>query len=168
MVRPIRRFPDPILKSTCRPAARDEARRVAVDLVDTMRAHPRCVGLAAPQIGEAIRVAVVDVSEHPLATAHNGLLVLVNATVEEAVGREVGREGCLSLPAVTADVRRARRIRVTTDSLDGGRHEIWAAGFEARAIQHELDHLDGILILDRVTSVRALHPRVLPALQRAP
>jgi len=168
LIRPVRRFPDPVLKRVCQPATPDQARRVAADLVDTMRAHPRCVGLAAPQIGETVRVAVVDVSGHPLATAYNGLLILVNATVEEAVGREVGREGCLSLPAVTADVRRARRIRVTTDSLDGGRVEIWAVGFEARAIQHELDHLDGILILDRVTSVRALHPRVLPALQRAP
>ncbi|HZU18704.1 MAG TPA: peptide deformylase [Candidatus Dormibacteraeota bacterium] len=168
MVRPVRRFPDPVLKHVCRPATCDEARRVAVDLVDTMRAHPRCVGLAAPQIGETVRVAVVDVSGHPLATAHNGLVILVNATVVEAVGREVGREGCLSLPAVTADVRRARRIRVAGDALDGGHLEIWAAGFEARAIQHELDHLDGILILDRVTSVRALHPRVLPARQRVP
>ena len=156
------RFPDPGLKTACRPATPDEARRVAADLVDTMRAHPRCVGLAAPQIGERVRVAVVDVRGHPLASAHNGVLALVDAVVAETAGSQVSREGCLSLPQVTADVRRARRIRVVGQRLDGrGKWEAWANGFEARAIQHELDHLDGVLILDRVTSVRALHPRLV-------
>jgi peptide deformylase len=162
LVRPVVRFPDPGLKTPCRAATPGEARRVAADLMDTIRAHPRCVGLAAPQIGEPVRVAVVDVRGHPLATAHNGLLALVNAVVVETAGSQVSREGCLSLPQTTADVRRARRIRVAGERLDGGgRCEVWAAGFEARAIQHELDHLDGLLILDRVTSVRALHPRLV-------
>jgi peptide deformylase len=163
LIRPVVRFPDPGLKTPCRAATPDEARRVAIDLVDTMRAHPRCVGLAAPQIGEPVRVAVVDVRGHALATSHNGLLALVNAVVVEAAGSQVSREGCLSLPQTTADVRRARRIRVAGELLSGGRCQVWAAGFEARTIQHELDHLDGVLILDRVTSVHALHPRLVAA-----
>lgn len=122
-----------------------------------MRAHPRCVGLAAPQIGEPVRVAVVDVRGHKLADTANGLLVLIDPVTEAAAGRHVAREGCLSLPAITADVRRATRIVVRTAA-----GPIWAAGFEARAIQHELDHLDGVLILDRVDSVHALFPRAMP------
>jgi peptide deformylase len=161
VVRPVVRFPDPRLKAVCRRATPAEARRVAADLIDTMRAHPRCWGMAAPQIGESVRVAVVDVRGHGLADAHNGLLVLVNAVVAESAGSQVAREGCLSLPALTADVKRARRVLVAGESVDGHPVEFWAGGFEARVVQHELDHLDGFLILDRVTSVRALHPRLL-------
>lgn len=119
-----------------------------------MRSHPRCVGLAAPQIGEPVRLAVVDVSEHPATAAHNGLLVLVNPEIIERAGAELGREGCQSLPGIMADVRRAKRLRL----LNAGR-EVWAAGFEARAIQHEMDHLDGVLILDRVDGLHALYAR---------
>jgi peptide deformylase len=162
LVRPVLEFPHPLLKTACRDAHLGEARRVAADLLDTMRAHPGCVGVAAPQIGEAVRVAVVDVREHRLTTSHNGLMVLVNPVIEVGLGSEVAREGCLSLPSVIAEVRRARRIRVFARDLDGHGQERWAAGFEARAIQHEVDHLDGILVLDRVTSVRGLHRRVPP------
>ena len=162
MVRQVIEFPDPRLKTVCRPAMPAEAERVAADLVDTMRSHPGCSGLAAPQIGELVRVAVVDVSQHRLTTAHNGLVVLVNPVVELGLGSEVAREGCLSLPSVIAEVRRVRRIRALACDLDGREQEIWAAGFEARAIQHEVDHLDGILILDRVASVRGLHLRATP------
>lgn len=146
-----------MLKRVCEPARVELAERVAQDLVDTMRAHPRCVGLAAPQIGEPVRVAVVDVRTHKLTESSNGLLVLVNPRIEAAAGRHVAREGCQSLPDITADVRRATRLVV---SATAGR--LWSAGFEARAIQHELDHLDGVLILDRVESVHALFPRKLP------
>lgn len=146
-----------MLKRVCEAAPPDLAARVAQDLLDTMRAHPRCVGLAAPQIGEPVRVAVVDVRGHKLADSGNGLLVLVNAEIEAAAGRHVAREGCLSLPSITADVRRARRI-----GLRSGPDLLWCDGFEARAVQHELDHLDGILILDRVESVHALFPRTVP------
>jgi peptide deformylase len=128
-----------------------------------MRVHDGCVGLAAPQIGELVRVAVVDVSAHRLTMAHNGLIVLVNPIVEPGLGSDVAREGCLSLPSTIAEVRRARRIRVCGNDVTGRDVVVWAAGFEARAIQHEVDHLDGLLILDRVTSVRGLHPRVGPS-----
>jgi peptide deformylase len=141
-------YPDPRLKQIARPAQADELDRVAADLIDTMRSFERCVGLAAPQIGLGVRVAVVDVSEHPKAETSNGLLVLANPRVVEASGSEVAREGCLSLPDVTANVRRATHIVV---EHMGGRVE--CHGFEARAVLHELDHLDGILFLDRVESL---------------
>jgi peptide deformylase len=124
-----------------------------------MRALPRCVGLAAPQIGEPVRVAVVDCRQNPAASAHNELVVLVDPRIVEAAGREVGREGCQSLPWYTVDVARSRRLVVESEP---GRL-IWAAGFEARAIQHELDHLDGVLILDRAAGARAVHRRGVAA-----
>ncbi|MHB8571989.1 MAG: peptide deformylase [Candidatus Dormibacteria bacterium] len=155
MIRPVVRFPDPRLKRVCAPVDPAEAQRVIADLVDTMRASPGCVGLAAPQIGEPWRVAVVDVTGHRLATGVNGLLALVNPGLEESSERHTAREGCLSLPDVTADVSRASRVLVFGDGLPA----TWCDGFEARAVQHEVDHLDGILVLDRVTSVHAVHAR---------
>jgi peptide deformylase len=117
---------------------------VARDLLDTMRSFPGCVGLAAPQIGELVRVAVIDCSEHPRAVDPNGLMVLVNPRITWSQGAELGREGCLSIPELTGNVRRA-----TSLEIDGKP----SVGFEARCIQHELDHLDGILFLDRVESL---------------
>jgi peptide deformylase len=157
VIRRVLTYPHPILKRPCEPVGLAFAMRLAEDLADTMASSPGCVGLAAPQVGEPVRVAVVDVRRHPLGSSSNGLLVLVNAAVLEQVGAEIGREGCLSLPDLTADVRRARRLLVAGEALPGGR--AWCQGFEARAVQHELDHLDGVLILDRVASVHALHPR---------
>jgi peptide deformylase len=148
VIRAVLRYPDPALKQVCRPADREEAERVAKDLLDTMRSFPGCVGIAAPQIGEPVRVAVVDVSEHPRADTSNGLLVLVNPRVEHAEGAEVAREGCLSIPDLTANVRRATAIRVRSGDLVAE-----CLGFEARCVLHELDHLDGLLFLDRVDSI---------------
>jgi peptide deformylase len=121
---------------------------VARDLVDTMRSFPGCVGIAAPQIGAPVRVAVVDCTGHPRAEDPNGLLVLVNPRIVQADGAELGREGCLSIPDLTANVRRATAIAV-----EAGPVAVRSVGFEARCIQHELDHLDGILFLDRVESL---------------
>jgi peptide deformylase len=149
-VREVLRHPHPLLT---RPAAQIEPRAaaaVAADLLDTMRSYPRCVGVAAPQIGELVRVAVVDCSEHPKATEHHGELILVNPVIVAASGSEVGREGCLSIPGLTANVRRATAVTVEAENL-----RIDAVGFEARALQHEIDHLDGLLFLDRVESLEA-------------
>jgi len=90
----------------------ETAARVAADLLDTMRSHAGCVGLAAPQLGELVRMVVVDVSEHPKATSSNGELVLCNPAVVREAGAEVAREGCLSIPDLTANVRRATEIDV--------------------------------------------------------
>ena len=148
--------PDPRLKRVCRrvgPAERELARRVAGDLVDTMREGPRCVGVAAPQIGELVRIVVVDCSTHPKAASSHGLLVLVNPIVVASDGSAIGREGCLSIPEITANVRRATAVTVEAESPAGEPLRIAAEGFEARALAHEIDHLDGVLILDRVASL---------------
>lgn len=147
-VRDILVYPDPVLKQVAAPAQAGEAEAVGRDLVDTMRSFERCVGIAAPQIGELVRVVCVDVSEHPKAETSNGLLVLVNPHIVSAEGAEVAREGCLSIPDLTANVRRATRVAVAHAQ---GRVE--CAGFEARCVLHEIDHLDGVLFLDRVESL---------------
>jgi peptide deformylase len=126
---------------------------VAADLVDTMRAFGHCVGLAAPQVDELVRVVAVDVTGHPKATAAHGLLVLVNPRVVGASGGEVAREGCLSLPHLTANVRRATEIAVEAVDPAGDGVRVETVGFEARCLLHEIDHLDGILFLDRVDSL---------------
>jgi peptide deformylase len=118
-----------------------------------MRANPRCVGLAAPQLGEEVRIVVVDVSEHPRATRHHGLLVLVNPVIKRSSGSEIAREGCLSIPDLTANVKRSTEVTVEASGTDGAIQSIEAEGFEARALQHEMDHLDGILFLDRVANL---------------
>jgi peptide deformylase len=153
VVREVLRYPHPALKAVARalePEEAAEAARVAADLVDTMDAFGHCVGLAATQLGELVRVVVVDVSEHPKAATSNGRLVLVNPRIVHAAGAEVGREGCLSIPELTANVRRATTIEV--EWVEG---RVRAEGFEARCLQHELDHLDGVLFLDRVDSLTA-------------
>ena len=146
--RPVLLYPDPILKQVAPPVEAADLDRVAELLIDTAATYERCVGIAAPQIGELVRVAIVDVSEHPKAVTSNGLIVLANPRVIASEGSEVAREGCLSLPDVTANVRRATRIEV---KHLGGTLE--CEGFEARAVLHEIDHLDGILFLDRVESL---------------
>jgi len=128
-----------------------------------MRAHERCVGLAAPQLGEGLRIVAIDVSQHPLgAEANHGFLILVNPVVVEANGLKTGREGCLSIPQITANVARAVRVRFRALTADGAPFESVTSGFEARALQHEVDHLDGILILDRVASPAELFTRDRP------
>jgi peptide deformylase len=149
VIREVLRYPHPALKQVARHADPADVERVGADLVDTMRSFPRCVGIAAPQIGELVRVVVVDVTDHPKATTSHGLLVLGNPRVVEASGAEVAREGCLSIPDLTANVRRATRIVV-----QAGDRTIESEGFEARCLLHEIDHLDGLLFLDRVDSLK--------------
>ncbi|MGH2772662.1 MAG: peptide deformylase [Actinomycetota bacterium] len=132
---------------------------ISQDLVDTMRAHPGCVGLAAPQIDENHRIIVVDVSAHPKSTASHGMLVLVNPVIVTVEGQEIGREGCLSLPKITANVSRGKRIVFEGALPDGTPFRSFTGGFEARALLHEIDHLDGILILDRVSSPSEIFER---------
>jgi peptide deformylase len=153
VVREVLRYPHPALKQVARALDRgeeEEIARVAADLVDTMDSFGHCVGLAATQLGEMVRMVVVDVTGHKKATAANGRLVLVNPRIVSASGGEVAREGCLSIPELTANVSRATAVVV--ESADG---VIRSEGFEARCLQHELDHLDGLLFLDRVDSLTA-------------
>ena len=145
MIREVLLHPHPLLTRRAEPATEPDA--VIADLLDTMRAFGHCVGIAAPQIGESVRVAVVDVTGHRKATSAHGELILVNPVITAAEGAEVGREGCLSIPELTGSVRRATEITVEAEGL-----RVDAEGFEARALQHEIDHLDGLLFLDRVES----------------
>ena len=160
-VRSVLRYPNAVLKEPARRAVfiGAEMRDLAGDLVDTMRAGPATVGLAAPQIGEGVRAFCLDVSSHPKASRSHGLVMLFDPELVEAHDAEVLREGCLSVPDFTANVRRALRIVLSGHDADGASRVYRMEGFEARAAQHELDHLDGLLILDRIRSAEDLFPR---------
>ena len=151
-VRPVLRIPERVLKRVAEPAGGPDA-SLAADLIDTMRASPACVGLAAPQIGVSRRAFVADVTGHPKATRCHGLIVLFDPVVVSASGRGGGREGCMSVPDLTANVARAAEVVVRGTGPDGAETVVATEGFEARALQHEIDHLDGLLILDRVESL---------------
>ena len=159
-VRPVVRAPASVLST---PAAMVEPAAVvelAADLVATMRVSPGCVGLAAVQIGVPAQVFVADVTGHPKARTCHGLIVLCNAEVVSASQWKVGREGCMSVPDLTGDVRRAGRLTIAGQAVGSGqRIEITTDAFEARALQHEIDHCGGILFLDRVVGAHALHQR---------
>jgi peptide deformylase len=127
---------------------------------------PPSVGIAAPQIGQFLRVAIVDVSvmfeagrkRKPKGTNH-GRMVLINPLIAESSGEAIGREGCLSVPDYTGNVARAETITIVAQDVTGEQRKYRLSGFEARAAQHEVDHLDGILFLDRVVSPREVFRR---------
>ena len=156
MIFSIRRFPDPLLKQPTRSIARvdETVQRLIEGLIQTIRHHPRCVGLAAPQVGGDLRVAVMDATRHPKSKVSQGLIVLVNPEIMETDGLILQREGCLSIPDFTADVRRAARIHLKAFDQFGSSREFWLEGFEAIIAQHEIDHLDGKLFLDRVANLK--------------
>jgi len=156
-IRTILHFPHPLLKKMSRPVDRidREIRALVADLLDTMREGPGSVGVAAPQIGVSLRVCVVDVSGSKLGRDNNhGLLVLINPEIITAEGAATMREGCMSVPDYTGEVERATRITLRYQDDAGEKRELVAEGFEAVAIQHEMDHLDGILFLDRISSLK--------------
>ena len=134
--------------------------RLAADLLATMRTSPGCVGLAAPQVGVPARVFSVDVTGHARTRTCHGPLVLCNAEVVEATQWQKGREGCLSVPDLTGDVKRANRLVVTGFAPGSGEEiQITTDAFEARALQHEIDHCAGLLFLDRVAGANAIFAR---------
>jgi len=134
--------------------------QLAADLIATMRVSPGCVGLAAPQVGVAARVFCVDVSNHPKTRDHHGTFALCNAEVVQASRNERAREGCMSVPDLTGDVKRASRLVVRAQLPGSGAEVTFTANaFEARALQHEIDHCAGLLFLDRVAGAHAIHQR---------
>ncbi len=155
MIREVLRYPDRRLKLPAAPVGvpGPALRRLAADMLETAASYPRTVGIAAPQVGELWRVAYVDCTGHKKTPDAQGPMWLIDPVVVEASGEEIGREGCLSLPEITANVRRATDVVVDATDLDGARRRIVSSGFEARVMLHEIDHLDGILILDRVASL---------------
>ena len=153
MIRPVLRLPERVLKQRAAEAAGQDVHSLIDDLIETMRASPACVGLAAPQIGVSQRVIVVDVTGHPKAKTCHGTVALIDPVIVDSSGKDLGREGCMSVPDLTANVSRAKRVAVSGTLVDGASTVIVTDGFEARAFQHEIDHLDGMLILDRVASL---------------
>ncbi len=148
-------YPDERLERISQPVEHfdDELRNFIVDLEATMRAGPGGVGIAAPQTGRLQRIVIVDVSSKPK-IRHHGRLVLINPEIITWEGHVLGREGCMSVPDYTGNVVRAERITLEARDESGAllRHEL--EGYEARAVQHEIDHLDGLLFLDRLVSRR--------------
>ena len=137
---------DDTLRKTCREQARFDLRLAILlkDMADTMY-KAEGVGLAAPQVGILRRIAVVDVTED-----HSGLVELINPRILSTEGTQTGREGCLSIPGRQGVVTRPRKIRAAFQDRHGHPVEMEAEGFQARAICHELDHLDGKLYVDRM------------------
>ena len=156
---PIRVYPDPMLRLRCQEVTAFDAElsRLAADMVETMHAAPG-VGLAAPQVGTGIRLAVVDLSVGEDAAA---LHVLVNPELVAEEGRESEVEGCLSLPGISEKVERARAARIRFRDLGGETRELAAEGWLARTVLHEMDHLYGVLIVDRLRGLRRERARRL-------
>lgn len=160
-VRPVIALPETVLTIPSFPVGKidDVARALAEDLVDTMRVSPGCVGLAAPQIGVGLRAFAVDVTGHRKARSCHGTFVLFDPELVHASDPETAREGCMSVPDLTGDVARATKVTVTGLDPDGTRRTLEVDAFEARAVLHELDHLDGLVFLDRVTGPHGVFPR---------
>ena len=148
-------YPDPRLEAVAQPVEQfdDALRAFVAALEETRRAGPGAVGIAAPQVGKGLRIVIVDISAKPKHPNH-GQLVLINPEITEWEGFAVGREGCLSVPDFTGNVIRAERITLEASDAFGERRQYRCVGFEARAVQHEIDHLDGLLFLDRLVSRR--------------
>ena len=165
MILPILQYGDPILRAKGKRIEKinDHIRDLIANMIETMHAA-NGVGLAAQQIGEALQLTVLDVSQvedRPSTLKLNGKdadpatsmpLVLINPEIEIGSATEVGTEGCLSFPEITGEIERAKSILARAQTLEAGRIEIEASGLLARAIQHEVDHLNGILFIDRMNS----------------
>ncbi len=147
----IRLYPDPVLRVKCSEVETFDAglETLVRNMAETMYAAPG-VGLAAPQVGIESRVAVVDASPDEEPDLH----VLVNPRILATEGRDVDTEGCLSMPGITEKVRRPAWVRVEARDVAGNLRTIEADGLLARAIQHEIDHLDGVLFTDHLTGLR--------------
>lgn len=154
-VREIRKAEDPILRRKAK-AIKNPAdpllRQLAEDMVETMHRAPG-VGLAAPQVGESKRLLVADCGEE-----FGGLHVLVNPKITHQEGTQIGVEGCLSFPNLYGDVERAEMVMVKAQDLNGHWFKLEAHGLLSRCFQHEIDHLDGILFVDKAKNLRELSP----------
>ena len=149
-------IPDPLLYKPCEKIAliNDDLRKFAKNLLDTMHSYKNCVGLAAPQAGSNFRMIVVNVGLSPKPHHNNGEMILVNPVLKLSGERKTGREGCLSVPDMTGNVSRAAEVELEALNMEGNIIKLSTTGFEAVVLQHEIDHLDGILFLDRVVSLK--------------
>jgi peptide deformylase len=153
-LRHVLKFPDPRLKQVSEPISEvtEAIRELARDMCDVMYDEPG-IGLAAPQVGEAIRLIVVD-TEWTEDDAERSPLVLLNPEIVEHEGKITWTEGCLSVPDFTADVERAARVKLRALDLDLEPVEIDAEELQAVCFQHEIDHLDGVLFIDRISRLK--------------
>lgn len=157
----IKLFPDPVLRSNCESVLRFDAdlSRLVKRMERIMRSQPHGIGIAAPQIGVLKKVALVDVSAR---VPEASLRVLINPQILQLKSEKTSREGCMSLPDYTAIIKRYEFVRLAWQDLRGSHHEDEFSGIEAVCIQHEVDHLQGALFIDRVVSLkRDLIPRSL-------
>ena len=151
-VLPVRIYGDPVLRKRAQSVADDDPSLPALveNMLDTMRAE-NGLGLAAPQVGESVRVAVID---RRGTEDGDSDLVMINPEITVSWGHESSEEGCLSLPEIWVKVKRASHLKLAYHDLSGEQQTLKASGRFAVAIQHELDHLDGVLIIDRISSVQ--------------
>jgi peptide deformylase len=178
---PIRKYGDPILRTKGKwiEQVDDEIRTLASDMLDTMEAA-NGVGLAAQQVGHAVQLTVLDVTQvedrpsimtlngEPVADLASAMpLVLINPTLRLSEETDLGSEGCLSFPEITADIERASSVELHAETLEGEMLCVEASGLLARALQHEVDHLNGILFIDRMSSAaKVSHSSRLKRLQK--
>jgi peptide deformylase len=178
---PIRKYGDPVLRAKGKriETVDERIRSLAADMLETMHAA-NGVGLAAQQVGEAMQLTVLDVSQvedRPSTMKMNGAavddlaavmpLVLLNPTLRLGDDKDSGTEGCLSFPDITAEIDRAASVELEAETLDGEKIRIEASGLLSRALQHEVDHLNGILFIDRMSSAaKASHSSKLKRLQK--
>jgi len=144
----VRRYGDPVLRRRAMPVSEvtPQIRRIVEDMTETMYDEVG-IGLAAPQIGHSLRLLVVGDEEG------RGVQALVNPVITESGGTVTAEEGCLSLPGIFADVTRAQWVRLEAQDLEGRPMALTARGLRARVFQHEIDHLDGVLFIDRLDPV---------------
>ena len=155
MILKVLQVPDPLLKRPAHPVHPDDLtlQSLIEHMLATMYHHPRCVGLAAPQVGKSVRVIVVDAGRVDRPGSRHGRIVMLNPVIDHRHQPRLLREGCLSIPDFTGNVLRDERVDVTGMDRKGHPLKISAQGFEAVVFQHEVDHLDGTLFLDRVASL---------------
>jgi peptide deformylase len=153
-LRPVLKFPDPRLRDVSKPieTITDELRELAADMCEVMYDEPG-IGLAAPQVGESVRLIVVDTQWNEEGGEQNAL-ILVNPVLSEPEGKILWKEGCLSVPDLEAEVERAERIVLRATDLEGVEIAIRAEGLQAICFQHEVDHLEGRLFLDRISQLK--------------
>ncbi len=159
-------FGDPALRQKSVPVEKvtDDIRRLARELLSTMY-RSAGLGLAAEQIGQTESICVIDVPPDQDKSDETGLrenpmvgmpIILINPKILEMTGEQTGREGCLSFPDITVTIRRAKEVTVTFTDLDGRNQTLKVQGLLARAVQHEIDHLNGVLLVDRMSAVQRI------------
>lgn len=154
---PIFTYPNQLLRTKCNPVSSIDVKTLKLinDMIETMYSFVGCIGISAPQVGKLFQIITVDVSKHKKVPINNhGLITLINPVIIDKNGKTISREGCLSIPDYTGNVERVNRIKIKGKDINGKRLEFYSDGIEAIAIQHEIDHLEGILFIDRISSLK--------------